>query len=344
MVFLYKLNFRKISKLFLLAILMSGVNMAIAQTPVSNLNCGYTYGNTPSPSWNSILNGSGTSQIASGTSIDDQNYMNNQFPADFTFDFNGTLYTSFNISANGFIFFGTTDPGTITNPIANATTAYEGAIAALGGDIQAHTGSSDTPQILVQYSGTAPNRVATIEWCAFKPKGNSGGFCTALGYNNWNRYDGQIKLYENGGDNSNTIDIIHKNQSPICIDSNSLTFQVGLRGATNADYRTRSRSGNTNNTNTTEGTSNAATISLGDKTISTLIQGCVTLLEFSLPVLSVKLKSAQERVEQLCQRQTILHSAVCPTNGTAPLLTLLSRGLQVLLMPLTLEWERHLIM
>jgi len=247
---------------FLLFLVFSGAN-AHAQTPVSNLTCGYTYGNTPAPNWTSILNGSGTTVVDSGLGIDNQNYMNNAFPSGFTFDFNGTLYTSFNISANGFIFFGSIDPGVITNPISNTTAAYTGAISALGANIQAHNGATDTPQIMVQVSGTAPDRIVTIEWCAFKAQGNSGGFCTFVGFDDWNRYDFQIKLYENGGVNSNTIDIIHKNQGPICIDSNGLSAQVGLRGATNADFRNRSRNGNTNNTNTNEGTSNTDVISHG---------------------------------------------------------------------------------
>jgi hypothetical protein len=243
-----------------LALLVYGAN---AQTPVANLTCGYAYSN-PSPTWTTVLNGTGTSVVASGTSIDDQNYLNNLFPDGFTFDFNGTIYTSFNVNANGFIFFGNTDPGTITNPISNATTAYTGAIAALGANIQAHNNASNTPQIIVNYNGTAPNRVATIEWVAFKPQNNSGGFCSAFGFQNGNRYDFQIKLYENGGAQSNVIEILHKNQSPVCIDSNGLSAQVGLRGATNTDYRNRSFSGGTtNNSNTSEGSSNTASINHG---------------------------------------------------------------------------------
>lgn len=260
---IYKLTARTKSFLHLLLFLVLCNTAAYAQTPVSNLTCGYTYGNTPAPNWTSILNGSGTTVVDSGLAIDDQNYMNNAFPAGFTLDFNGTLYTSFNISANGFIFFGNTDPGVITNPISNATVAYTGAISALGANIQAHEDATNTPQIMVQTSGTAPDRIVTIEWSAFKPQGNDGGFCTFVGFSDWNRYDFQIKLYENGGANSNTIDIIHKNQGPICIDSNGLSAQVGLRGASNADFRNRSRNGSTSNTNTNEGTSNTDAITHG---------------------------------------------------------------------------------
>jgi|GEM_PF-6032535 len=263
MIQIYKLTTHSKSFLHFLLFFILWSSKTYAQTPVSNLTCGYTYGNTPTPNWTSILNGSGTTVIDSGLAIDDQNYMNNAFPSGFTFDFNGTLYTSFNISANGFIFFGSTNPGMITNPISNATAAYTGAISALGANIQAHEDATNTPQIMVQTSGTAPDRIVTIEWSAFKPQGNDGGFCTFVGFSDWNRYDFQIKLYENGGVNSNTIDIIHKNQGPICIDSNGLSAQVGLRGASNADFRNRSRNGSTSNTNTNEGTSNTDAITHG---------------------------------------------------------------------------------
>lgn len=249
---------------FLTLVAALATTVVTGQTPVANLSCGYSYGNTPSPSWSSISGGSGTIVIDSGSSIDNQTYMNNELPAGFTFDFNGTIYTSFNISANGFIFFGNTDPGNINNPISNSTTAYEGAIAALGADIQAHDIASTSPQLLVQYSGTAPNRIATIEWKSFKPQGNTGGFCGGF-FGPGNKYDFQIKLYENGGDNSNVIDIIHKDQNPVCIDSNGLSAQVGLRGATNSDFKNRQFSGGTtNNNNTSEGTSNTATITHGN--------------------------------------------------------------------------------
>ncbi len=260
----YKLTTIQTFLLSLFVTVFSVANMN-GQTPVANLTCGYAF-STNGASWSSILGGTGTNVIASGTTIDDQVYMNNIFDNGFSFDFNGTIYTSFNISANGYLFFGNTNPGVITNPISNPTTAFEGVISGLGANLQAHTNTSNTPQIMVQTSGTAPNRVCTIEWSGFKAQGNAPGFlCAFISPVNANRYDFQIKLYENGGSNSNVIDIIEHDQYPYCIGSNTLSAQVGLRGASNTDYRNRSASGITSNTSTAEGTSNSAVIShVGD--------------------------------------------------------------------------------
>jgi hypothetical protein len=52
----------------------------------------------------------------------------------FTFNFNGTNYTSCTVGVNGFITFGTTAPGTTTTPISTATT-YEGVISAMSKDL-----------------------------------------------------------------------------------------------------------------------------------------------------------------------------------------------------------------
>lgn len=229
---------------------------------LSNLACGYNLGiYTPSPTWTSISGGGGTVVVATGGTIDDQRYMSNAFPTGFTFDFNGVLYNSFNINANGYIFFSAVDPGNISNPISNATSSFQGVISALGANIQAHTNSTNTPQILVQYSGVAPNRVATIEWRAMKPQGNAGGLC--FGLSDFNRYDFQIKLYEHGGTLSDVIDIIHKDQNPVCIGSNSMSAQIGLRGVSNTEFRNILSSGNTTAGTCSEGTVNTHTVAHG---------------------------------------------------------------------------------
>jgi hypothetical protein len=81
----------------------------------------------------------GGTQIANQTAltgagaIDDAVYSSGTIP--FTFTFNGTGYTSCNISSNGFITFGATAPGNaVYTPISDNTT-YSGAISALGIDL-----------------------------------------------------------------------------------------------------------------------------------------------------------------------------------------------------------------
>lgn len=253
-------NFKNFLITSVFALLAFGV---IAQVPVANLMCGYSFTKySPTPQWSSIVGTTGVQVIASGSSIDDQNYMNISFPENFTFDFNGTIYTSLNISANGFVFFGNTDPGVITNPISNPSTAYEGAIVAMGQDLVSHSYPSTTPTIAVKTIGTAPNRYFVIEWSGFKKKGD-GNNCGFLGFNfqDTNRLDFQIQIHENGGSNSNMIDIIHLDQNPVCIQNNSISAQLGLRGATNADFRNvQSSGGHITNASTSEGSVNTATI------------------------------------------------------------------------------------
>jgi hypothetical protein len=230
----------------------------------SNLTCGYSYSNAPAPTWATVSGAPGTTVIASGLAIDDQQYPNIALPAGFEFEFNGANYNSIGINANGFIWFGQYAPpsGNVYNPIST-TLPYEGVVSALGADLEAHNDATNTPQILFNVTGTTPNRIVTVEWRAFKPWNNSGGFCTFFAFPDWNRYDFQIKLYENGGANSNVIDIIHRDQNPVCIDGNGLSAQVGIRGLTNTDFRNRARTGNTDNTNTVAGGTNTAAINHG---------------------------------------------------------------------------------
>jgi|GEM_PF-4002985 len=253
----------------------TSINAGGAQTPtitapasnrpisgLGGLDCGFAYSNTPPPSWLSIFGGGGTIDVASGTGIDDQQYPSVSLGSGFVFNFNGTDFTSIGVNANGFVWFGAYNPptGNVYNPIST-TLPYAGIISALGADVRAHSAASTTPRIMIQTTGTAPNRVVTIEWLAFMPFGNTGGFCTLLGSpTDWNRYDFQIKLHENGGTLSNVVEIIHRDMNAFCVDGNALNAQVGLRGATNADFRSRSGTGNTSNTSHAEGTLNTNTI------------------------------------------------------------------------------------
>jgi hypothetical protein len=82
--------------------------------------------------------GDTTVALATGTtgaaSLDDVAYGTNALP--FTFTFNGTGYTSFSLTTNGFITFGTTLPSGSSYVPISATTAYSGAVGALGNDMQ----------------------------------------------------------------------------------------------------------------------------------------------------------------------------------------------------------------
>jgi len=235
-------------------------------TSLMSVTCGYTFSNFAA-TWTSNVGQAGTTVVATGAaSINDQRWPSQSFTPGFTFEYNGTIYSSFGIASKGYIWFGSATPSGISAiPISTGATAFEGAIAAFAFDMVAHTASTTTPQVSVRYTGTAPNRVCTIEWTAFMPFGNTGGLCSFFGNpTDWNRYDIQLQLNENGGTNSNRIDIVLRDMNGFCVNANGTTSaQVGLRGSSNTDFLNRSGSGNTGHTASAAGTLNTSVISHG---------------------------------------------------------------------------------
>ncbi|WP_415328844.1 fibronectin type III domain-containing protein [Chryseobacterium sp. MMS23-Vi53] len=148
----------------------------------------------------------------------------------FGFSFNGSTYTSINVSTNGFITFGATAPGTATyNPISS-TDGYAGAISAWGKDLNTVFNiASVTGNISWSVVGTAPNREIVIQWTDFRPAyATSATSAYTMSF--------QIRLRET----TNTIAVVYKSGSYLAgTTSVSGTAQVGLRGATNADFNHR---------------------------------------------------------------------------------------------------------
>lgn len=84
-------------------------------------------------------------------------------PIPFNFNYNGVVYTTLNVSSNGFITFGATPPATTTTTPISGTVAYDGAVSAFGRDL---SGVFDvngvTSSINYETVGTAPNRELVI--------------------------------------------------------------------------------------------------------------------------------------------------------------------------------------
>ena len=159
----------------------------------------------------------------------------------FTFNYNGNNYTQFSINNNGFIGLGGTAVSSSYTPIS--TGSSNNVISVFGRDLQGQTGSS------IQYllSGSAPNRVLTIQW---------------KGYRRWsassNNYNFQIKLFET----SNIVQFVYGTCTANST-STTVTGQVGIRGASLSDFNNRSIS------------SNWATSSAGISSSSALINNSV---------------------------------------------------------------------
>jgi hypothetical protein len=138
----------------------------------------------------------------------------------FSFNYNGTAYTTISSSCNGWIMMGAGTPSGYS-PIA--TGSYANAIAPFAGDLY---GLASGNGMYYQTTGSAPNRVFTIEWYHW-------GFFSNGGLNEMNF---QIKLFET----TNIIQFVYQPTTP----TYSYSMQTGIMGATNADYNTRTTTTN----------------------------------------------------------------------------------------------------
>ncbi len=165
----------------------------------------------------------------------------------FPFSFNGQAYTALNVSANGFISFGTTTT-TTSSPIS-ATDAYTGAISAFGGDLNSVFNiGGRTGNVSWQTVGTAPNREVVIQWQHFRPAYSTS---TTSAYT----FSFQIRLQET----TNKVMVVYSDGS-FAIGSTAVsgTRQIGLRGATNTDFNNRLNPTTVAFTNSTAGTANSS--------------------------------------------------------------------------------------
>lgn len=168
----------------------------------------------------------------------------------FNFNFNGVIYTSANVSTNGFITFGTTAPSTTnTTPISSAV-AYNGVISAFGRDISSFFDVSGASGVISYESlGSAHDREFVIQWKNFRP--NSATVTT-----NVYSFSFQIRLKES----TNTVSAVY-NSGNFLTGSTAITgtVQIGLRGTTNADFNNRLNDTSVLFNASSPGTANAST-------------------------------------------------------------------------------------
>ena len=172
--------------------------------------------------------------LVSGTSStdDDTNWPTRNIG--FTFNHAGTNYTTIGISSNGYIVFG---GSTTTNytPLGGMSNC----VAAIGMDLQGK--GLTNSDIRWDTVGTAPNRVCVIQWRDWGRYGTTS-----------ETYNFQIRLTET----TNAINIVYGPGIYV----NSYTPQMGMTGATTADYKIRTS--NTTWANNAAATANNATMTL----------------------------------------------------------------------------------
>jgi len=176
----------------------------------------------------------GGTVLGTGT-FDDNTYANN--PIGFTFAFRNINYTAFSVNANGWLCMGTTASSSYT-PLS--TGSSNEVVCALGRDLQGLA----TGELRYEVLGSAPNRTLVLQWLHVKKYGSTGTG------DDWNF---QIRLNET----TNIIDIVY---GSFTTNANSTTVQVGLRGASNADFNNRTTT--TNWAATTAGAVNSASCTL----------------------------------------------------------------------------------
>lgn len=220
----YFKKIRDISALILLLGMSSSVYSQVSAYTFSQTNGTYVPLTDKTP----IATATGTS---AATSMDTSVIVLPAGTIPFTFVFNGMPYTGLHVSNNGYIAFGTTGP-TLNTPTApiSATTAYDGAISAWGTDINAQyiAAQNIIGEISYGVEGQAPNRVFVIEYKNFRPYYSTS--TTIL-----SRMSYQIRLFET----SNKIEIVYDLPVMPTAVTTSKTVEIGLRGATNADFNNR---------------------------------------------------------------------------------------------------------
>jgi hypothetical protein len=246
--------------------------------------------------------GIATANTSAG-SVDDLNF---PVTLPFSFTFNGSVYTDCNVSSNGFITFGTTLPATTNYTPISSTTAYAGSIAAWGGDINALFDLGGlTGNIVWGVTGTAPNREFVLQYRNFRPVYATS---TALApYINF-----QIILSET----SNTIKFVY-GPSGIAVGTtnSSTTMQIGLRGATNTDFKNRTNATNVLFTSSTAGALNTSTqaYSSVDSTPGVPTNGLT--YTWSLPTCSSPSNILYSNITSSSATVTWTESVTPPANG-----------------------------
>ncbi len=186
---------------------MSGVSVAQVSS--------YQYSTAMQPV---LAQSAGATVLGQGVVLDEQNYTT---PIGFDFPFNGARYSSLNVSANGWVWFGAASPA--PRPIYGGplrvvhSTGGAGIIAVFGTDLRGTAAST----IFTRISGTAPNRTFTVQWqnvSVAVPTGTSPATFTA-----------EAVLSENG--------VIRLNFGAGTLAQNAtVQSQIGLRGANTNDY------------------------------------------------------------------------------------------------------------
>ena len=155
-------------------------------------------------------------------------------PIGFTFTYNGTAFTEFVLSTNGFIRLGAAAPSATNlyicnvqgcsnvDPVSSTAPANTNLILPFNFDLEAGTG---TPEYRVATTGTAPGRICTIQWKNVSDKSDA-----TPANKQYTNFSFQVKLYET----TNSIDFVYGTATPSTATPVSRFPNVGIKGNSNA--------------------------------------------------------------------------------------------------------------
>jgi hypothetical protein len=151
----------------------------------------------------------------------------------FSFSFNGNTYTQFMIHADGAMQLGTVAPGAATvisansgpyNPVfTNTTAAFQNCIFPLFADL---VQAAAAPIFHVLTTGTAPNRVCTVQWKNLRDADSTGSTLQ----HQFEYIEFQVKLYET----TNDIEVVFGNWVTSANLSQGRAFVNGIKASSSS--------------------------------------------------------------------------------------------------------------
>ncbi len=160
-------------------------------------------------------------------------------PIGFSFSYNGAAFTQFVLSTNGLIKLGATAPSaanlflcntagcTTVSPVTSADPADVNLIMPFNFDLEPGTGGATSYRVLT--SGTAPNRVCTVQWKNVKDKADATPANTQ-----YDNFTFQAKLYET----TNNIEFVYGPAVASTATAQSRFPVVGIKGSGSASGQT----------------------------------------------------------------------------------------------------------
>jgi len=203
--------------------LLFGLSFLFSASVLNAQVCGYTFSQT-SGTYTEISGGTYVFGNASGTGGWDDG-ISQDLPIGFTINFAGTNFDRFSLNPNGYIVMGPTIVYDLYNILCSGRgSGRNNVISALTTDLHSNNNCSSGGAGSVQYltTGTAPNRVLTVQWK------NIGLFANASLCMNF-----QIKLYET----TNKVEIVYGSFDLSA--STTRNFQVGIAGSSECDFLVR---------------------------------------------------------------------------------------------------------